>query len=53
MIYVGMDLHKMYHQIALVDDSGEVLANEKIDNTPRAINKFFKEVYLSVIDTEF
>lgn len=46
MIYVGMDLHKNYHQIALVDDSGEVLANEKIDNTTRAINKFFKEVPL-------
>ena len=42
-MYVGMDLHKNYHQIAIVDDSGEVLSNDKIDNNTRAINKFFKD----------
>lgn len=33
----------MYHQIAIVDDKGVVISNDKIDNNTRSINKFFKD----------
>jgi hypothetical protein len=31
-MYIGMDLHKKYLQVAVVDEKGKVMRNSKIDN---------------------
>lgn len=41
-----MDLHKMYHQIATVDENGLVLSNDKINNNHQALAAFFKKIPL-------
>jgi len=42
--YVGMDLHKNYLQIAVVDEKGIVLKNSKIENNIKKIGKFFDQI---------
>ena len=44
-MFVGMDLHKKYLQVAIVDDNGKVVENSKINNLilffrVESINKF-------------
>ncbi len=38
-LFVGMDLHKTFLQIAPVNNRGRVLRNERIDDNPRAMRK--------------
>ncbi len=42
--YVGMDLHKNYLQIAVVDEKGKVIKNSKIENDIKKIGKFFDQI---------
>ena len=44
MRYVGMDLHKNYLQIAVVDEKGKLIKNSKIDNDIQKIGKFFDQI---------
>ena len=34
MIYVGMDIHKRFSQVAALDESGEVLDQRCLNHTP-------------------
>ena len=34
MIYVGMDIHKRFSQVAVLDESGEVLDQRRLTHTP-------------------
>jgi len=43
-MYIGMDLHKKYLQVAVVDEKGKVMRNSKIDNDLDEIGKFFNDV---------
>jgi transposase len=43
-MYIGMDLHKNFLQIAIMDNYGNVLENSKIDNNHQKIDDFFKNV---------
>ena len=43
-MFVGMDLHKNYLQIAVMNEEGRVLRNSKIDNNLRQISRFFDVV---------
>ena len=44
MRYVGMDLHKNYLQIAVVDEKGKLIKNSKIENDIQKIGKFFDHI---------
>lgn len=44
MMYVGMDLHKNYLQIAVLDEKGKVIRNSKIDNDIQKIGTFFDQI---------
>jgi transposase len=44
MRYVGMDLHKNYLQIAVVDEKGKLIENNKIENNIHKIGKFFDQI---------
>jgi transposase len=43
-MYIGMDLHKNYIQVAAVDKDGQLLYNSKIDNNHDQISDFFKDI---------
>jgi transposase len=43
-MFVGMDLHKNYLQIALMDKKGKVLRNSRIDNNLKHITRFFESI---------
>jgi hypothetical protein len=40
-MFVGMDLHKNYLQIAMMNEKGKVLENSKIDNNLKQVGEFF------------
>jgi transposase len=40
-MFVGMDVHKNYLQIAVLDEKGKVLDNSRVDNDLSKIDKFF------------
>jgi len=40
-MFVGMDLHKIYLQIAVMNEKGKVLENSKIDNNLKQVGEFF------------
>jgi WD40 repeat protein len=40
-VFVGMDLHKNYLQIAVMNDKGKVLENSRINNHLRQVGRFF------------
>jgi len=40
-MFVGMDLHKNYLQIAVMNEKGKVLENSKIDNNLKAGGRIF------------
>jgi transposase len=42
-MFVGMDLHKNYLQIAVMDDKGKVLENSRIKNNLKQVGRFFDE----------
>jgi hypothetical protein len=39
-----MDLHKNYLQIAVVDEKGKLIKNNKIENDIKKIGKFFDQI---------
>ena len=43
-MFVGMDLHKNFLQVAVMDKRGKVLQNSKIDNDLKHVSKFFKSI---------
>lgn len=43
-MFVGMDLHKNFLWIAVMDKKGKVLRNAKIDIDLEHVNKFFKRI---------
>jgi hypothetical protein len=40
-MFVGMDLHKNYQQIAVMNDKGKVLENSRINNDLMNVGRFF------------
>ena len=42
-MFVGMDLHKNYLQIAVMNDKGKVLENSMINNDLKQVGRFFDE----------
>lgn len=46
-MYVGIDLHKKFLQVAIMDDTGKVLQNDKVDNTHESIKKYFTQISIS------
>lgn len=46
-MFVGMDVHKNYLQIAVLDENGKVLNNSRVDNTLIKVNEFFDTVHPS------
>ena len=48
-MFVGMDLHKKFLQVAIMDDKGNVSCNDKVENTHKSIKKYFakKKILLS------
>ena len=43
-MFVGMDLHKNYLQVATMDDKGKVLQNRRIINNMNQISRFFRNI---------
>ncbi|MGA9845866.1 MAG: hypothetical protein WBP64_13065 [Nitrososphaeraceae archaeon] len=37
-MFVGMDVHKNYLQVAVLDDKGKVLDNSRVDNNLTKVN---------------
>ena len=42
-MFVGMDLHKNYLQIAVMNEKGKVLENSRINNDLRQVGRFFDQ----------
>ena len=42
-MFVGMDLHNNYLQIAVIDEKGKVSQNSKINNNLKQVARFFDE----------
>src|SRR5215469_15374300 len=42
-MFVGMDLHKNYLQIAVMNEKGKVLENSRIKNNLKQVGRFFDE----------
>jgi hypothetical protein len=42
-MFVGMDLHNNYLQIAVIDEKGKVSQNSKINNNLKQVGRFFDE----------
>jgi hypothetical protein len=40
-MFVGMDLHKNYLQIAVMNEKGKVLKNSRINNNLKQVGRFF------------
>ncbi|MFY9966317.1 MAG: hypothetical protein WBL44_01410 [Nitrososphaeraceae archaeon] len=40
-MYVGMDVHKNYLQIAVLNEKGKVLNNSRVDNEVNKISEYF------------
>lgn len=43
-MFVSMDLHKNYLQVAVMDEKGKVLQNSKIDNDLKKVGVFFDKI---------
>lgn len=43
-MYIGMDLHKNFLQIAIMDNNGKVLTNSRIENNHRQVSNFFRYI---------
>jgi transposase len=42
-MFVGMDLHKNYLQVAVMNEKGKVLQNSRINNNLKQVGRFFDE----------
>ncbi len=43
-MYIGIDLHKKFLQVATMDNDGKILQNIKIENTHESIKKHFTDI---------
>jgi len=44
MLYVGMDIHKRFSQVAVLDESGEVLGRRRLNHTPdEEVTNYFNQ----------
>jgi transposase len=43
-MFVGMDLHKNYLQVAVMDEKGKVLKNSRVDNDLKQVDRFFEKI---------
>jgi len=43
-MFVGMDLHKNYLQLAVLDGKGKVLKNSRIHNDLSKVGRFFDRI---------
>jgi transposase len=44
MFYVGMDIHKYFSQVAVVDESGEVIQRRRLNHTPsEEVTNYFNQ----------
>ena len=39
-MYVGLDLHKLYSQCAVVDQDGTIVREERIESDPKRLEEF-------------
>ena len=46
-MFVGIDLHKKFLQVAIMDETGKVLQNDKVDNTHQSIKQHFAKIPIS------
>lgn len=44
MRYIGMDYHKKYSQVTVMDEAGKVLSRDKLANEPAEIRSYFEEL---------
>jgi transposase len=44
-MFVGMDVHKNYLQVAVLDEKGKVLNNSRVDNDLTKVNEFFDSLH--------
>ena len=47
IMYVGIDLHKQFLQVAVINNKGKVTRNVKVKNTQEAIKQAFRKISLS------
>jgi hypothetical protein len=45
-MFVGMDVHKNYLQVAVLDEKGKVLNNSRVDNNLIKVSEFFDNLHL-------
>ena len=43
-MYIGMDLHKNYLQVAVLDEKGRVLKNSRVNNEISTVGRFFDRI---------
>ena len=46
-MYVGIDLHKKFLQVAIMDNDGNILQNDKVENNHQSIKKHFVDIPIS------
>jgi hypothetical protein len=46
-MFVGMDVHKNYLQVAVLDEKGKVMSNSRVDNNLIKVNEFFDTLHPS------
>jgi transposase len=46
-MFVGMDVHKNYLQVAVVDERGKILNNSRVDNNLIKVNESFDSLHPS------
>src|SRR5215468_11203892 len=46
-MFVGMDVHKNYLQVAVLDEKGKVVSNSRVDNNLIKVNEFFDTLHPS------
>ena len=46
-MFVGMDVHKNYLQVAVLDEKGKILNNSRVDNNMMKVNEFFDSLHPS------
>ena len=46
-MFVGMDVHKNYLQVAVLDERGKVLDNSRVDNNLTKVNEFYDSLHPS------
>jgi hypothetical protein len=44
-MFVGMDVHKNYLQVAVLDENGKILNNSRVDNNLIKVNEFFDSLH--------